>query len=474
MGKVNPSILVASFGTDTEVGGFEKTLSRLNYQPEILLGSTWLTTPAQRTDDPLILFFGSRHYPRHKVLQALDSLRATSSLGVFCSNRTSWDPAIAYRCGEFVSWPCESHELAFRLRRIYPTSCGEETCSENDQFAARFVRFNLLGRSPPFLQTLQLLARLAPLEAPVFIIGETGTGKELSARAIHCLSKRRNFPFVPVNCAGIPDTLVENELFGHAKGAYTDANEAERGLVTQAQGGTLFLDEVEVLSAKAQGTLLRFLQDLEYRPLGSGVSRKADVRLIAATNVSLGTLVEREDFRKDLLYRLNVLSLQLPPLRNRPGDIALLAGEFVRRFSAKYSEPIKNFHPRTLVWMQDYSWPGNIRELENVIHRAFVTTAGNEIQIDDGFMTRGLADQSTTAETRFTCSHKNFNRAKAEAIAQFERQYLDQLMTETHGNVTLAARLGGKERRALGKLLRKHGIDRHRYLLTPPVSKAEQ
>src|SRR5258706_4658136 len=194
-----------------------------------------------------------------------------------------------------------------------------------------FGELNLVGRSPAFLEVLELTKRFSACDATVLVQGETGTGKELVARAIHYLGARRNFPFIPVNCGALPDSLVESELFGHARGAFTDARDARRGLIAEAQGGTLFLDEIEVLTPKAQVALLRFLQDLEYRPVGGAVVHDANVRIIAASNANLGTLQSDGHFRKDLLFRLNVLSVDLPPLRERQSDVVFLAEIFLKR-----------------------------------------------------------------------------------------------------------------------------------------------
>ena len=325
-----------------------------------------------------------------------------------------------------------------------------------------FSSLKLVGRSPTFLQVLNLIKRVAQCDAPVLIQGETGTGKEMAARAIHYLGARRDQPFIPVNCGAIPDNLLENELFGHERGAFTDAKAVQVGLVAQAYGGTLLLDEVEVLSTKGQVALLRFLEDQEYKPLGSKGLKKTDVRIISASNADLQTMVKRGDFRSDLLFRLNVLFVAMPPLRGRPGDIELLATHFIRQCSAKYNAPMKALHPRTLAWMKSHDWPGGVRELENFVHRGFLISDGAVIDLPnnvDENAAQGIS--SDDAETPPFDTH--FNHAKAKVIVEFEKQYLMWLMAETNGNITRAAKQAGKERRALGKLLRKHGIERSHY-----------
>jgi DNA-binding NtrC family response regulator len=306
-----------------------------------------------------------------------------------------------------------------------------------------------------------LIEKIAACDATTLVQGETGTGKELAARAIHYLGARAEYPFIPVNCGAIPDTLIENELFGHRRGAFTDAREEQRGLVAQADGGTLFLDEVDALSPKGQVTLLRFLQDLHYRPVGGQREERADVRVIAATNVNLGELARNGRFRLDLLYRLNVLSMPVPALRERIGDAELLAEHFIRIYSARYGRPVKPLHPDTRRWMRTYRWPGNVRELENLVHRAYLLSSGAEIKIDAA--PAAVASEEIQLQDAQAVAF-DFNRAKALAIAQFEREFLSRALAETGGNVSLAARRCGKERRSFGRLLKKHGIDKSEYL----------
>ena len=322
-------------------------------------------------------------------------------------------------------------------------------------------RFNLIGDSDAFRRAADLIEKIAACDATTLVQGETGTGKELAARAIHYLGARAEYPFIPVNCGAIPDTLIENELFGHRRGAFTDARETQRGLVAQADGGTLFLDEVDALSPKGQVTLLRFLQDLHYRPVGGEREERADVRVIAATNVNLGELARSGRFRLDLLYRLNVLSMPVPALRERIGDAELLADHFIRVYSARYGRPVKPLHPDSRRWMRTYRWPGNVRELENLVHRAYLLSSGAQIEIDAA--RAAVAPDEIRLDDALAVPF-DFNRAKAQAIAQFEREFLSRALAETGGNVSLAARRCGKERRSFGRLLKKHGIDKSEYL----------
>ncbi len=312
---------------------------------------------------------------------------------------------------------------------------------------------NLIGRSPAFLETVRMIQRIAETDAPVLIEGETGTGKEVAARAITYGGARRERPFVPVNCGALPDNLIENELFGHVRGAYTDAREPQPGLVALANGGTLFLDEIDGLCPKGQVALLRFLQDLSYRPLGARREEQADVRIIAATNIDLLGLVAARQFRQDLFYRLQVLSLSLPPLRDRGGDPELLATHFVRAARARFRCSEKSLDPATLPLLNAYSWPGNVRELENLIQR--------ELLLSDGPLVRLLSLEQAGGHCGAAAgklTDARFQTAKARAIADFERTYIAELLSRTGGNISQAARISGKERSRLGKLAKKYGI----------------
>lgn len=318
----------------------------------------------------------------------------------------------------------------------------------------------MIGHSLAFKKITQLIAKIAHCDAPVVIEGETGTGKELAARAIHNGGTRAGHAFIPVNCGAIPDTLVENELFGHERGAYTGAQSKRNGLIAHAQSGTLFLDEVDALTPKAQVTLLRFFQDQQYFPLGGGVARSADVRVIVASNRNLTQLAEMGEFRLDLFFRLKIMHLTLPPLRERHDDAALLAAHFLQECAARFNRGAKTLHTDTIAWFDKYSWPGNIRELENLIYREYLLADEPVINIAP------LAPVTVERRHGFdrrrpNLSCLNFTEAKNHAIAKFEQYYLADALTRAHGNVTKAASLVGKDRRAFGKLLKKHSMDKN-------------
>jgi DNA-binding NtrC family response regulator len=316
---------------------------------------------------------------------------------------------------------------------------------------------NLIGDSPVFREVVRLIRRLAACDETTLIEGETGTGKDVAARAIHYFGARRRAPFIPINCGALPDALLESELFGHERGAFTDARERRSGLVAEADGGTLFLDEVEAMSPRAQVVLLRFLQDQKYRPVGSGVVSTANVRIIAASNADLSELADRSLFRRDLLFRLSVLRIHLPPLRERIGDAELLARTFLERFSTIYDIPPKRLHPASIRWLEQHDFVGNVRELESLALRAFLLTDGEEIVLPGPLPSSG-ARHAPGEDRATTPLDLPFKQAKAEAVAQFEETYLRHMLAKTSGNISLAARLSNKDRSALNRLVKKYGL----------------
>lgn len=364
----------------------------------------------------------------------------------------------ASRCTEVMAWPGDMDEFLVKLKRLCRLMATDHRLEQT-----LTLKLNLVGESRAFERVMADIGKYSKCAAPVLILGETGTGKEQIARAIHYLGVDEGKPFVAVNCGALPDNLVENELFGHVKGAYTDAKESQSGLIEQAEGGTLFLDEVEALTYKGQVALLRFLQDYEYRPLGSQRTKQAHLRLITASNEPLEQLIADGCFRKDLYYRLNILTLQLPPLRERADDVALLAHHFVDRYRELYQAFDKYLDPQTLEWMARYEWPGNIRELENLILREFLLAESACISIAPIKGASGERRKSG-ADRRFRhlFSH-NFQDAKALVVSEFERSYLQHVLEDAGGNVSAAARQAGKERRTFAKLLDKYNFDKKQF-----------
>jgi DNA-binding NtrC family response regulator len=282
----------------------------------------------------------------------------------------------------------------------------------------------------------------------VLISGESGTGKELFARAIHYLSSRAGRPFVPINCGALPENLVESEIFGHKRGAFTSAASDQAGLIREAEGGTLFLDEIDCLTPQAQVKLLRFLQDGEYRSVGSHQILHANVRVIAATNADLNRVVGSGKFREDLFYRLNVLTLTLPPLRERAGDVFLLSYEFLQGQAAITRTRPKILSLAALNRLLSHSWPGNVRELQNVLLRTIVLSNRDAIEPSD----LNLPGEPPVAEDQ------SFRTLKSRAVWRFEHDFLTTVLRAHQGNITRAAFAAKKNRRAFWQLLRKHGL----------------
>ena len=352
---------------------------------------------------------------------------------------------------DFTLWPTRQEELRHRVARLLGPEPGPVE-SVRARLTEEMGLAQLVGNDPAFTRLVEHLPSIARSEAPVLITGETGTGKELFARAIHFLGKRRNFPFIAVDCAAVPDHLFENEFFGHSRGAFTDAHRDQKGLIAMAEGGTLFLDEVDTLSLAAQAKLLRFLQEHRYRPLGSDRFVTADVNVIAATNRDLEFSVRDKQLRSDLYFRLNVLRLHLPPLRERRGDIGLLACHFLKTLD-KTGEPTRrSFSVSALRNLAFHDWPGNVRELLNVVQRAMVACDGARILPSHVALPR---DQSGAEPL-----HAHFRAARTAAVEAFERRYAEELLHKHRGNVTHAAREAGKERRAFGRLVKKYNISR--------------
>ncbi len=335
---------------------------------------------------------------------------------------------------------------------------GEEDSRTPLSVNARQYLDKLIGQSPIFRMAKNQVVKISQHDVCVLILGETGTGKELVARAVHHLSARTERPFVPVNCGAIPQDLVENELFGHESGAFTGASCRKDGLIQEANGGTLFLDEIDALPLMAQVKLLRFLQDQEYRPIGSTKICHADLRIIAATNASITHAIAGGKFRKDLYFRLNTVSLVLPRLCDRVEDIPQLADYFLKKYTREFDKKISSFSAGAQDMLWHYAWPGNVRELEHTVARAVVLSEGPIIQPEDLRLPETLKVPRT----------HSFAEAKAAAISAFERAYLHKLLSTHQGNVSRAARAAKKDRRVLRELLRKHQIDATRFKSTSP------
>ena len=351
---------------------------------------------------------------------------------------------------DFIVWPVREGEFRQRVERMLNVR-SQDWQSVCQRLSKEIGLGQLVGNDPLLTGVIEKLPFIAACDMPVLIVGETGTGKELCAHAVHHLSKRANFPFIPVECGAVPDLLAENELFGHARGAYTDAHHDQKGVAALAENGTLFLDEIDALSLTSQAKLLRFLQDGTYRALGAERFTRVNVRVIAATNRDLESLIRQKEFRPDLYFRLNVLQVRLPSLRERRGDIPLLARYFLDSLSIGNNGVRKCFSLGALSLLEQYDWPGNVRELRNVVQRAMVFSSGAWI-LPHHIAISGSPHISTPAVT-------TFRQARQQTIEQFERLYVEETMRKHSGNITRAALAAGKDRRAFSRLVKKYGVD---------------
>jgi len=312
--------------------------------------------------------------------------------------------------------------------------------------------YNIIGESVPMKALRQQLALMAPTNGRVLIYGESGAGKELVAHAIHAQSQRAGEPFVAVNCAAIPEELIESELFGHVKGSFTGAHEDKIGKFQKADGGTIFLDEVGDMSLKTQAKALRVLDEQRLEPVGAVSSVQVDVRVIAATNKDLGEEIQRGNFREDLFYRLNVIPFYVPPLRDRKEDIALLANYFFAEFTAAYARKPKELTPEAYAALEEYSWPGNVRELKNLIERIVIMNP--QIRVDLRHIPLPPAPRRAEIDRRGLPEFASLQ----EARAAYEREYILKKLEESSGNVTRAAEVLGLERSNLYRKMRTLGI----------------
>ena len=347
---------------------------------------------------------------------------------------------------DFLTKPLKTIDVLPRVWRLLDQ--GSESETRLKRVKEELGMKQLVGESEAFLNEIEKLPLVAKCDATVLITGDTGTGKELCARAIHYLSPRASQSFLPINCGAIPAELIENELFGHVSGAFTGARNVQRGLIDEANGGTLFLDEVDCLPLMAQVKLLRFLQEKEYRPLGATRTSKADVRVIAATNINCESAIREGKLRQDLYYRLNVIQLKLPALRERREDIPLLAHHFLTRYALEFNKQVSGFSPDALQKLILYDWPGNVRELEHVITHAVVLSTRPTI-CAAGISISGLEALPFP---------ESFQEAKHRLVDQFEKTFIEGLLLSNHCNISRSAKAAQKNRRAFWELIRKHHI----------------
>ncbi len=359
--------------------------------------------------------------------------------------------AMKLGASDYLQKPFEVDELLVLARRALEDQRARTglryLLSERD---AEFDHYGIIGRSRPIRDVITRAEMVAESKSTILVTGETGTGKELVARAIHARSAQRNMPMIKVNCAAIPETLLESELFGHVRGAFTGAAFTKKGRFALADGGTIFLDEIGTIALSVQAKLLRVLQDREFEPLGAERTQRVDVRVIAATNRDLRQLVAEGKFLEDLFYRLNVIPIEMPPLRDRPEDIPLLVNHFVRRFAERTGKKIDGVDEKAMAELSGYGWPGNVRELENTIERAVVLSTGALLSSQSVWLMSATAAPATAAIPSLRL-HQNLEWA--------ERETMRRALAQARGVKKDAAELMGISQRALSHYLAKYRID---------------
>ncbi len=360
--------------------------------------------------------------------------------------------AIRRGARDYLAKPFQPQELLLRVRRLVEEErLREENLRLQRELAGRWSSRAIVGKSAAMERLLGQVSQVANYKTTILITGESGTGKELVARAIHQQSQRRGRAFVAVNCSAIPEALLESELFGHVRGAFTSATSHKRGLFEEADGGTLLLDEIAELPATLQVKLLRAIQEEEIRRVGDTKTMKVDVRLLAATSKDLATEVAAGRFREELYYRLNVVNLHLPPLRERPEDVPLLLEHFLRHFAEKLAKPVRGFSTDALAYLLGYPWPGNVRELENRVERAVLLAAGEQVTLAELVAAPAPASRRGAEFLPETLSIP-------ENRAALERHLIRRALEETGGNKTQAAKLLELSYRALLMKVQEYGL----------------
>jgi two-component system response regulator GlrR len=370
----------------------------------------------------------------------------------------------------YLTKPFEPSDLLLQIdRALENRKLNYEIQRLKDILNERYDFANIIARSGKMRAVLDVVSRIAKLDSTVHIHGESGTGKELIAKAIHLASNRKDKAFVALNCAALPESLLESELFGHEKGAFTGAVKSTRGLFTQAHGGTLFLDEIGDMPRATQSKLLRVLQERQFYPVGSEMPMEVDVRVIVATNKDLEDQVRKGLFRDDLFYRIHVIPVFLPPLRERKDDIVPLLEHFLKKYGEHMKKEVKGLTPEALRKLMMHDWPGNVRELENTVEYAVAMTQSD--MVTDDYILQG---RSATTERIPTLAQEPTEepggglRPLKDARDAFERDYLIQVLSMTEGNVSQAAKLAGKYRADFYDLLKKHDLNAHEFKKSKP------
>ena len=394
-----------------------------------------------------------------QVLRAVKDASPATEVVLMTAYATVQDAVEAIKLGayDYLQKPFDPDAAALVVgRAVERKQLREQAANLRKELDGVYGLHNMVGKSRKMREVYEQLERAASLEMTVLLFGETGTGKELAARAIHQRSPRKQKRFVAINCGALPAELVESELFGHARGSFTGAATAKMGLFEEASGGTLFLDEIGELPLPVQVKLNRVLQEKEVRRVGDNTAIKIDVRIVCATHRDLKAEVQAGRFREDLFYRVHVLPLRLPPLRERKEDIPLLAMHFLDRHARAYHRDLTGFEPDALQALTAYAWPGNVRELENSVERSAASALGQQIAFRD--LPPEVQARPEGKLPMETLANLPYKEAVEAARDRLSRDYLVALMRELHGNVTHAAERAGMERESLHRLLRRHGL----------------
>jgi len=395
-----------------------------------------------------------------QIIEEVQKRRIPTTVIVMTGHGSIDEAVQAMRLGayDFLTKPIDAGPLRLTVQRaLRDRELHDEVLSLREQLQDRHSFFGILSKNRRMHQAFELISNLAHTTSTVLIEGETGTGKEAVAKAIHLCSEIRKGPMVAINCAAVPETLLESELFGHEKGAFTSAVAQRIGRFELADGGTLFLDEVGDIPAAMQAKLLRVLQERRFERVGGTESIEVDVRVIAATNRSLQRLVKQGTFREDLYYRLNVVKIDLPPLRDRAEDVPLLAAHFARKY-APPGQPPREIAPQAMDLLLHYRWPGNIRELENAIERASVTAQDGAIRPQD--LPSELSAPGRQRQPFNIDLHRPLPDLLGEVTADIEQQYIRKALKKTHGNIGRCAKLCGLSRRSISAKIAEYQINK--------------
>jgi len=391
------------------------------------------------------------------ILRELREIDPSVLVIVFTAYSSVQSAVDAMKAGafDFISKPFSADQLIVTVdRAIKQKRLEEENRNLRTQIETTYGMDRIIGSSMAIRKVFELINKVARTDANILIYGESGTGKELTARSIHINSNRRDKAFVPVDCVSLSENILESELFGHEKGAFTGAHISKPGLFELSDGGTFFLDEIGKIKLSIQAKLLRVLQEKQFRRVGGGDLINVDFRVISTTNIDLNRAIAEGKFIEDLFWRLNVITIEMPPLRERQGDIELLANHFVHEFSRKNKKDIRGISGEAMAILQGYQWPGNIRELQNVIERATSLTDSQYIMQSD--LHENMLDHSASLEQ---IKSLPFKSAKRKWLESFEKKYFSDLLKDANGNISRAAQNAGIDRKTIYRLMKRHGLD---------------